>query len=502
VVKSIDNITSHVTQAIHRLPEKNKDTPGNWDSLIGVLVNPAQDLEDIMQSMLDERSITTSEGVNLDRLGEWVGEPRLGRTDADFLLGIYGKISENNSEGTEKDVMLSVKRFVTADSYVFEDAGEARFKITLTNPTYPTDPRLYASIEATKVAGVGYTEFTTTPINYYGFSNDTGAKGLSTIVNTYYPFYFSDEYLTPSQEIGVYESGGDYVLRMAMKDGPDALTFENQLIYDYVDNAVGNLTVSDAEGIVWNALALSVASLSVNATPAIVEDLTGLIPDTYTAINALGVSTDLFGFPIGSDALLYQATFAFNTVGSTNDTKVVVKLWRAEGSVATLISTSNIAGPLSAGTTNVVFTFDTPVQVSTSDIVLFSLHVTEGTDDVYAYSSTTLIDIEKYGLVDGVTGTYSTPPTVLTQTPMCLWKSYLADDETRVMELALTSSSGATQHCSIFKNGVPSTMADFLSEFAVLNTTTLPVFNHELMIRSSSEYASNAGYYSTLLPRS
>jgi hypothetical protein len=499
VVKSIDNITSHVTEAIQRLPEKNKDTPGNWDSLIGALVNPAQDLEDIMQSMLDERSLTTSEGVNLDRMGVWVGENRLGRTDPDYLIAIYGKIAENNSETTEKDIMGSVRRFVTADRYEFTDTTGGMFKIILHNPTYPIDPRLYRSVDSAKAAGVGYSEFTTGVVGYFGFSDDSNAKGYSTIVTSYYSFYFSDTPSTPAQEIGIYESGGDYTLRMTMLDNSDAVDFLGEMVADFVFSTDGHIRLSDPEGIVWEIDSLTKTSITDNGVNNSYLDNSGVTADGGYTASLESVSSAVLGFTATKDLNLSRADVFFWNGDTEADATVIMKLWKSSGSTVTLQSYA-ISENVPVGSSTVSFVFDLPVAYANGEVILYTIQKLSG-NDAPMYGLYTGLSQGIYGYATYDTGSYSTPPTATSGT-VAEWFERVYSATGRVLDLALTSSGGSVEHCGVYKNGVLTTMAALLSDFSIYNTTTVPYFDEELIIRSYEVYDSQAGSYPTLLPRS
>lgn len=63
------------------------------------------DLEDAWFELLDERSLDTSIGQQLDNLGNIVGEPRDGRNDTDYRRAIQVRIRINNSSGTPEDLI-------------------------------------------------------------------------------------------------------------------------------------------------------------------------------------------------------------------------------------------------------------------------------------------------------------------------------------------------------------------------------------------------------------
>lgn len=63
------------------------------------------DLEDVWFELLDERSLDTSIGQQLDNLGSIVGEPRDGRNDTAYRRAIQVRIRINNSSGTPEDLI-------------------------------------------------------------------------------------------------------------------------------------------------------------------------------------------------------------------------------------------------------------------------------------------------------------------------------------------------------------------------------------------------------------
>jgi hypothetical protein len=125
-VKQITEITDHAEQGIARLRQLYKDaTPKytvawkgdlatGWEAMLYAFIKPAQTLETILNKMLNERGLTTAEGVNLDRIGQIVGADRGGQTDQQYLGLISAQIAANNSDTTAED-LLNITRILLED---------------------------------------------------------------------------------------------------------------------------------------------------------------------------------------------------------------------------------------------------------------------------------------------------------------------------------------------------------------------------------------------------
>lgn len=160
-VKQIVEITDHSLDGYNRLQQQYKDPPATlsipsigpglfngWRGLLNAFIVPAQEFETIANKMLNERGITTSEGVNLDRIGEIVGVDRAGNTDEVYVTLIVGQIAENNSDTTARDLLaiatiligpdlrdLSIKEIFPAKA-VLDFLAEVQFAITSANNAF------------------------------------------------------------------------------------------------------------------------------------------------------------------------------------------------------------------------------------------------------------------------------------------------------------------------------------------------------------------------------
>ena len=76
-----DKITDYDTRLNELLPAQFKGQP-NFTGLINAIASIIQDFENEAFRFFDELSLSTATGDQLDGLGEILGEPRNGRSDA------------------------------------------------------------------------------------------------------------------------------------------------------------------------------------------------------------------------------------------------------------------------------------------------------------------------------------------------------------------------------------------------------------------------------------
>lgn len=117
-VKDITIIPDHADVAISRLTQIYKDPvkkysvswspdlKSGWEVMVHAFTIPSQSLENVMGDMLADRALDTAKGVNLDRIGQIVGQDRQGLDDVDYLTQIQAQIAENNSDGTGNNLLV------------------------------------------------------------------------------------------------------------------------------------------------------------------------------------------------------------------------------------------------------------------------------------------------------------------------------------------------------------------------------------------------------------
>lgn len=100
-------ITDHATRAVERLGQQYRKP--KFEAFLRALIGPLQTVENTAWDVLTLRNVDTAIGVQLDTLGEIVGQPRNGMVDADYRRAIRARIAVNNSNGTIHDVITAAK---------------------------------------------------------------------------------------------------------------------------------------------------------------------------------------------------------------------------------------------------------------------------------------------------------------------------------------------------------------------------------------------------------
>lgn len=95
----------------------------NVQKLVAAIVQPAQDVENALQQMLLQRWIDSAVGVQLDQIGEIVGQARLGMDDDDYRRLCRARILTNRSDG----------RFETLIAIALLVLNEVGVVVTVTN---------------------------------------------------------------------------------------------------------------------------------------------------------------------------------------------------------------------------------------------------------------------------------------------------------------------------------------------------------------------------------
>ncbi len=113
---TVEKNTQHVTDALDRLIEQYKES-SNVRKMLQSLVPQVQDLEDVVHDLFTSRTLTASEGAQLDKLGELVGQDREGFDDDFYRILITARIGINVSNG-EYEKVLDVFKLLTQSALV------------------------------------------------------------------------------------------------------------------------------------------------------------------------------------------------------------------------------------------------------------------------------------------------------------------------------------------------------------------------------------------------
>lgn len=118
----ITPISDHVERAKQLLLSQYKEVESlGWILESGI--NQIQYLEDMFVALVTNRAIDTAIGIQLDRLGNIVGIPRIpGQSDESYRFAIRIKIGQNISEG-EPESVINAFRTITGASMVYLSDG-------------------------------------------------------------------------------------------------------------------------------------------------------------------------------------------------------------------------------------------------------------------------------------------------------------------------------------------------------------------------------------------
>ena len=136
----------------------------NFQKLIKVLCQPAQELQDVLWELKTQRWLSTAVGVQLDEIGVILGLPRnLNESDEDYRERLQFQIFINISSGTPEDIMRALKFLTEASKVAFFDVFPAFFQLETDGLKFPipaTD--LNEAIFQISPAGVNYAPITAT----------------------------------------------------------------------------------------------------------------------------------------------------------------------------------------------------------------------------------------------------------------------------------------------------------------------------------------------------
>lgn len=144
-----------VAQFQQKLPDGSLT---NFQTLIKILVKPAQDLEDVKWQLKTERWLQTSVGVQLDLLADLFNLSRnVGESDEDFRERIIFQIYILKSSGTPEDIIKALSFFTDASYVVFKDLFPAYFELETDGEKFPNPPNdVNDAIFSISPAGVNY----------------------------------------------------------------------------------------------------------------------------------------------------------------------------------------------------------------------------------------------------------------------------------------------------------------------------------------------------------
>tara|TARA_Y100000593_G_C4223558_1_gene293211 strand:+ start:281 stop:847 length:567 start_codon:yes stop_codon:yes gene_type:complete len=175
----IEHIPNHEEQALARLLYYAKDY-SNLRSIISMLSDGVQQIEDVLYDLLVSTTIEMAEGVTLDSWGSLVGETREGRADTEYRRFILARAAARNSHG-RSETLLYIMGVVTLGPLSIQHIDfPGDYKLEYVHPTPSTvDERRRTTdiIKQATSAGVGVSIVEANPL-YFGFAGNPNALGF------------------------------------------------------------------------------------------------------------------------------------------------------------------------------------------------------------------------------------------------------------------------------------------------------------------------------------
>lgn len=149
-------IIDHVQKALARLLTQYQGAT-RLQSLLTAMIDPIQEIEDVLQSMNIDRYLAAAVGVQLDNIGDIVGLPRpTGMGDEQYRLHLYGQIKVNTSEGQPEQLIQIYQLLTQAVIVLLFEEFPAEFIIAsdYTPPDQATTDDLIDIVKSAAPAGV------------------------------------------------------------------------------------------------------------------------------------------------------------------------------------------------------------------------------------------------------------------------------------------------------------------------------------------------------------
>lgn len=148
----LTQITDYEARALDRLAAQFSGKP-RIAAILNALSAEVQQVEDMLFDLLNKRSIDGGEGVQLDKLGTIVGQPRQSRTDAEYRVALRARIRINLAQGQPEEIIAAIK-FATDATFVrLYEFFPAAFLLEFTGTIINT-PDLLNIFRSVRPAGV------------------------------------------------------------------------------------------------------------------------------------------------------------------------------------------------------------------------------------------------------------------------------------------------------------------------------------------------------------
>jgi hypothetical protein len=179
---SIPDLSDLLDRALGRLlwQYRNRSTETNVEKLVRVAVGQVEPLRDNLVALIEERTIETAVGAQLDQWGSVLALPRGGRDDDSYRIALRARLAVYLSNGTAEQIITIVRLLVGDVVVEVRDRYPALFSVQYERETPTTDSErrvLVDQLEAAAAAGVAV-ELVEAPDIFFGFFGDPDALGF------------------------------------------------------------------------------------------------------------------------------------------------------------------------------------------------------------------------------------------------------------------------------------------------------------------------------------
>lgn len=111
--------TQHVTQGLGRLLAQFQGKE-NIEAVLTAFLTQIQELENMFDQLLNDRTIDSASGDVLDLIGRVVGQDRMGFDDTEYRLWLKARILINKSSGTAEEIIEAlylITQFTDPESF-------------------------------------------------------------------------------------------------------------------------------------------------------------------------------------------------------------------------------------------------------------------------------------------------------------------------------------------------------------------------------------------------
>jgi len=143
----------HESLAIARLVEQYKDKE-KFTQFIGKCAAQFQDVEQVSFDIISSMVLDSATGVQLDGIGDIVGEARQGRTDDAYRVRIKARVRINTSAGRTEDLLSIYSLLIPDAQVVLNEYPPAGFILLVTGVAIPIVDDLADILNEAKSAGV------------------------------------------------------------------------------------------------------------------------------------------------------------------------------------------------------------------------------------------------------------------------------------------------------------------------------------------------------------